>query len=239
MCVVCLVSPHPISLCNTQCGTDTCSWQFFQSFSFFLSRELESPRTQCHAVCHTPGRCGFAAWVTYSASLGLSARAYVLIPSPCRTSLMIALVCGLCEFPASNFSCLLTLFISVHPDPNLQFPLRISIWEEGDELWQFPPISCLNCMFNNNCGGLVVWQEWMWRQRGKMEFPISGNYHLHSRFSPVLRIRKIFLKILRGNKGRKELMQTLIILHCSVSEIECSRQHTRESTADTLHVFHH
>lgn len=119
-------------------GTDTCSWQFSQSFHFFLSRELESPRTQCHAVCHTHGCCGFAAWVTYSASLGLSAQACVLTPSPCRTSLMIALVCGLYGFPASKFSCLLKLFISVHPDPNLQFPLRISIWEEGDELWQFP-----------------------------------------------------------------------------------------------------
>ena len=108
-------------------GTDTCSWQFSQSFRFFLSRELESPRTQCHAVCHTPGSCGFVAWVTYSASLGLSAQVYVLTPSPCRTSLMIALVCSLYGFPASNFSCLLKLFISVHPDPNLQFPLRISI----------------------------------------------------------------------------------------------------------------
>lgn len=96
-------------------GTETCSWQFSQSFPFFLSRELESPRTQCHAVCHTPGCWGLA----YNASLGLSAQAYVLTPSPCRTSLMIALVCDLYGFPDSNFSCLLKLFISVVPDPNL------------------------------------------------------------------------------------------------------------------------
>lgn len=83
-----------------------------------------------------------------------------------------------------------------------------------------------------------MWQEWIWRQRDKMEFPISGKYHLHSRFSPVLRIRKIFLKILRGYKGRNGLMQTLTILRYFMSEIEWSRQHTKESIADTLHVFH-
>lgn len=66
------------------------------------------------------------AWVIYSASLGLSAHEYVLTPSPCRTLLMTALVCGLYGFPASNFSCLLKSFISVVPDPSLQFPLRTS-----------------------------------------------------------------------------------------------------------------